>query len=316
LTQRNFHIDFFLVGAAKSGTTTVSEWLADHTSVFIPAIKETNYFSTDIEVNDFSPEYVQNTFLDLDSYFSKESLRPIHISFVRRKEHMDRLYRDATPGTTLGECSTSHLYSMAAARNIYRHNDQAKIIVILRNPIERAFSHYLMARKYGHTQLSFQDAIKRDLRAKKKGWGISELYVDLGMYSRQIQRYQNLFSPGQIHILKFEDLVDKPEEVHRMLCLFLGIPMAPFPASENANTAGLARMEGLNLWLTRSGLKKGMGKLFPSKMKESLKKIYYTDVNLPTLTEEDHRFMYDIFREDIVRTARITGLNLDSWMTD
>jgi len=316
LTQRKFHIDFFLVGAAKSGTTAVSEWLAAHPSVYLAPIKETNYFSTDIEVNDFSPEYVQNTFLDLDNYFAREELPQVHISFIRREEHMNRLYRDATSGAILGECSTSHLYSLAAARNIHAHNDQAKIVIILRNPIDRAFSHYLMARKYGFTALEFREAIRKDLQAKKKGWGISELYVDLGMYSRQIQRYQELFPPGHMHIIKYDELLQSPERTFQTLCLFLGIPAIPLPKTKKANSAGLARMEHLNLWLTRSGLKKGMSGLFPSKMKESLKKFYYTDVNLPSLTEEDRRFMYDIFKDDIERTARITGLDLNSWMID
>jgi len=312
LTQRNLHIDFFLVGAAKSGTSIISEWLKAHPSIFIPQIKETNFFSTDIEVNDFSSAYKQNTFLDLESYFKDEDLRPLHISFVRQKSHMEKLYEMAPPGTINGECSTSHLYSLSAANNIYQHNAQAKIIMILRNPVERAYSHYLMARKYGFTNLSFREAVERDISARKKGWGINELYVDLGLYSKQIQRYKDLFPGGQIRIMKYEELQDDPQRCFDTICLFLGVPTMSIPKLERANQASMARMDQLNLWLTQSGLKKDIGKIIPGKLKEKLKKIYYTDVNLPSLTQEDRSYMQDLFEEDIKRTSRITGLDLDT----
>jgi len=312
--EKQAQIDFFLVGAAKCGTTSLSDWLKVHPKIFIPQIKETNYFSTDIKVEKFNRFYEQNTFLDLDSYFADEELEPLHISFVQKREQLNRLYKDAPPDSIRGECSTSHLYSIAAANNIRSFNDQSKIIIILRDPIERAFSHYLMARKYGFTNLDFRSAVKKDLSVRKKGWGISELFVDLGLYSKQIQRYQDNFPAGQILIVPFEELRDQAQKTYNNICLFLGVQIATLPNQQQLNQAAMPRMNKLNLWLTQSGVKKDLGKLIPTNLKERVKKFYYTDVNLPSLTNEDRKFMLDIFREDIERTERITGMDLSDWL--
>ena len=148
--------NFFLVGAAKSGTTTLSKMLEAHPEVYLSPIKEPNYFSKDILPEKFEPVYRKNTFFADKTYFSQKPLKKVHLSFVREEKEYMALFEDAGNEKAIGECSTSYLYSSEAAEEIRKFQPDAKIIVILRNPVTRAFSHYLMGLRFGYSSLDFR----------------------------------------------------------------------------------------------------------------------------------------------------------------
>ncbi len=97
----------------------------------------------------------------------------------------------------------------------------AKIAIILRDPVERAHSHYLMDYREGVQDLSFYEALVRDMNRREKGWGVSALYFELGQYARQVRRYLETFPPDQIKILFFEDFRCDVKLVLRRLAAFL-----------------------------------------------------------------------------------------------
>lgn len=310
-------VNFFLIGAAKSGTTALYERMNKHPDVYLSPLKEPNYFSTDIDPTQFSEAFKANTQLDLSDYFAKRPLSEKQVGFVRSEEQYDLLFSDVHKEQVVGECSTSYLYSKNAPSEVHRYFPEARILVVLRNPIERLFSHYLMARKYGFTSDDLRTALRKDREKKQKGWGQSELYVELGMYGEQLSRWLDVFPRDQVKVLFTQDL--KKDHIWSELYNWLGIEVNLAVEAEKkaahegdsvhkkTNMAGLARWEGMNKWLTDKGLKKTLGRLIPPIIKEKLLFFYYTDVNLPTLSEADRQYIASLYDSDRVRLEQLIG---------
>lgn len=306
--------NFFLIGAAKSGTTTLANMLSLHSHVYISPIKEPNYFSTDIDINSFSTDYKKNTFFADESYFRHKPLRLQHLSFIRNEHHYYQLFEDVKNEIAIGECSTSYLFSTTAAAEIKKFNPDAKIMAILRNPVSRAFSHYLMALKYGYTSLPFREEILNDFNRSLKGWGISRLYIELGLYGQQLYRYYQHFEKNRILIILYDKFLSDPIETFSEIFDFLDIPFRYTELSERYNEAVIPRFQLLNKWVTQTGLRPILRNLFPSKVSEKLKRLFYSKEKLPQLTENDKKYFLDFFREDIKLTSELTGYDLSHWL--
>jgi hypothetical protein len=307
-------INFFVVGAAKGGTTTVFERLNSRDDVYLSPLKEPNYYSTDIDIAKFSNEFKANTRLELGDYFSQNPLPVRQIGFVRDAHDYEQLFTPAPVSAKLiGECSTSYLWSESAAKNIFEAHPQAKILIMLRHPIQRLYSHYMMARKYGFTTLPLQEAVAKDMAHSSPGWGASELFVELGMYVDQISRYKDIFPEAQIKIILTPDLsnAEKWEDLLDWLDLpQLAKSTEEKKKSKDANTAGLPRFEKINRWLTSKGLKQKLGNFIPSKLKAPLVAWYYNAENLPKISAEEKKFLEGIYSEELLRLKSEHGISL------
>lgn len=305
--------DFFIVGAAKSGTTSLYHYLRQHPDIYFSPIKEPNYFSSDIDVSKFSSIYKRNTILDTKKYFASNNLENLSITFVRSFENYERLFEQGGKFKTRGEGSTSYLYSKDAAQNIFDYNPRSKIIVILRNPMERAFSHYKMALRSGHTKLSFKAAVEKDLKVKNKAWGISELFIDLGLYYDQLKRYYSIFPADQIKVFLFSDFKKYKEKVLKESFEFLEVENIKVEDKTIYNPAKSPQNIWFNYYLTRMGLKNLLKKLVPESIIHSIKKSFLKP-DKTILTEKDFNFLLNIYEDDIKKTASLINQDLNSWL--
>lgn len=195
--------DFFIVGAQRSGTTSLYELLRAHPQVFMSAHKEPHYFS-------------------------KDRLR-LDADFVVRSESAYLNLFDRAPNAQLcGEASPSYLWHPDAAERIYAQQPHAKIIAILRHPIDRAFSQYRMDLADGMRPVSFYDAIQRACQRGEKVYGTGELYVELGLYAEQLTRYVKVFPRVRVLLLDFRDLVSDARTLLKRVAAFLEIDAAGF----------------------------------------------------------------------------------------
>ncbi|MCF8308550.1 MAG: sulfotransferase domain-containing protein [Bacteroidales bacterium] len=306
--------NFFIIGAAKAGTTSLYEYLKQHPDIYFSPVKEPNYFSTDIQVAHFSNTYKKNTFLDTETYFSKKNLEPLQLAFVRKPEHYRRLFEDVSGEKAVGEASTSYLYSSVAAENIKMYNPRAKVVAILRNPMERAVSHYQMALRYGHTRLGFRQAIETDMNKNPKGWGISELYIELGLYYQQLKRYFDLFPAENIKVLLLDDFKEDPQRTVKDCQRFLGVKEITPNAYEIYNKARIPRFKLFNKFITESGIKKLLKKQLPGRVQEKLKDRLFSEGEELDVTKEDIVFLKTIYREDIEKTSRLINRDLSAWL--
>ena len=307
-------LNFFLIGAPKAGTTLIHARLSRHPEVFLSPLKEPNHYATDIDPARFSASFRANVPGDLDGYLADRPLKPRQIGFVQDPEHYSALFEGAEEAhCVVGECSTSYLWSTEAAANVAAAHPDARILVVLRHPVERLHSHWLMARKYGFTRLPLIEAVKQDRVHPDPGWGRSELFVEAGLYADALDRWLQAFPDGQVKVLLNEELDDPATWSN--LADWLGLDGAiPDVDGTEGNRAGRARWEGLNAWLTRTGLKSVLGALLPAGMKRRVSGAWYTEEGLDTLSDGDRRRLMPHFQEDIRTTASRIGRNLDHWL--
>ena len=306
-------VNFFLIGAPKAGTTLIHARLSRHPEVFLSPLKEPNHFATDIDPTRFSAAFRANVPGDLEGYLADRPLKRRQIGFVQDPEHYSALFEGAEKAQrVVGECSTSYLWSTEAAVNVAATHPDARILVVLRNPVERLHSHWLMARKYGFTRLPLLEAVEQDRAHPDPGWGRSELFVQAGLYADALGRWQQAFPAGKVKVLLNEEL-DNPD-TWSDLADWLGLDGAiPDVDRTEGNLAGRARWEGLNAWLTRTGLKSSLGALLPAGMKRKVSGAWYTGDDLPSLNEEDRAALTPLFQADIRATEALLDRSLSHW---
>ena len=193
--------NFFIVGAAKCGTTSLHEYLGRHPRIYMSPFKEPHFFS--------------------------------RVSFTSHSEHFQRsvtgeadyaaLFEGAENFDAVGESSPSYLWDERAPYRIREIVPEARIIILLRDPVERAYSHYLADVRNDRVRLPFYEALLEDAARENKGWGVSRLYVEIGRYVPQVRRCLEVFSPQRVLVCLFDDFKRDPESVLREVSLFLGV---------------------------------------------------------------------------------------------
>jgi len=306
-------LNFFLIGAPKAGTTLIHARLAQHPQVFLSPLKEPNHFATDIDPSRFTPAFRANTPGDLAGYLAQRPLASRQIGFVGDPADYARLFADAGPQhTVIGECSTSYLWSTKAAENVADVHPEARILAVLRNPVERAHSHWLMARKYGFTRLSLLEVVQQDMAHPDPSWGRSELFVQAGLYAEGLGRWLARFPQDQVKVLLNEEL-NQPE-TWAGLESWLGLESAiPEVEGNSGNPAGRARFESVNSWLTQSGVKAVAGRWLPPSIKQWVGQKWYTRDGLMPLSFEDRKALLPHFEQDILATEALIGRDLSHW---
>lgn len=232
---------FFLVGAPKAGTTSLFAYLQQHPEVFMSAVKEPHYFS-----------------------YAGE--RKPHWG-VRTRAEYEALFAGADGARAVGEGSTWYLYSETAAEQIRRAVPEARILALLRNPVDRAYSSWAYRRQMGWEPLDrFEDAVaaEADRVAEGEPWDVH--YVAAGRYARQVERYVEAFGRERVRVLLFEDLKADPAAVLADVFGFIGVDPSFEPGSlEAKNQTRLPRSVLLSKLLEgKGGLKARARGLVPA----------------------------------------------------
>lgn len=311
--MKNFP-NFFIVGAAKSGTTSLYEYLNQHPDIYMSPIKEPNYFAKDINPEDFREDYKKSIQLDFNEYFSKPKLERIHIAFVTNFDDYLQLFRERKKEKVAGEISNTYLYSKVAAKEIYKYNPNAKILMILRNPVERAFSHFVMNLSEGLvTYTNFLEEVLYDFNKEKKGWGISHLYIELGLYYEQVKRYYDIFNPNQVKVIIYEDYKKHPEKVLNEIFSFLEVPHYKVDLGKRFMVGNAPKNYYLNK--TLKAINKKIGNAVPKKIKNKLLQLYKEKFTTrQRITEQEKKELLKIFEEDIKKLSKLINRDLSMWL--
>ena len=209
IERRNVErLDFIVAGAQKSGTTALHYFLKKHPKIALPNRQEMHFFD-DEEI--FSQQPVDYELLH-------RHFRPIPRSA--------RLRFATARQAIAGEVTPSYLYWRPAMERIANYNPQIKLIILLRNPIDRAFAHWNMQRFKAREGLDFLNALKEEPRRIVKPLAIESrrfAYVDRGFYSAQLERVFKFFSREQVKIVKFENFRDRKQETLDSIFEFLAV---------------------------------------------------------------------------------------------
>lgn len=191
-------LDFLIIGAMKAGTTSVHKYLSEHHSIYLPPEKEAPFFSDD---DQFKKGY---------EYFFND------------------YFRNAPPDSLVGKVTPSYMMSPDAPQRIKQICPNVKIIAILRDPIERAYSHYHMAVRVKGEKRTFEEAMSEQLempelsRARTKGNYWSD-YIVYGEYGRILEPFYRLFSSKQLLVLYIDELQSNPRVFMDKIFNFIGV---------------------------------------------------------------------------------------------
>ena len=293
--------DVLMVGAAKSGTTTLYHHLSQHPGVFFPKDKkEPFYFSSGGK----APGYTDTAFVEKLTWQTKDYLN---------------LYQNADDGQILMDGSTSYLYcaeeSIGHIKELYGDRaSEVKIIVILRNPIERAYSHYTYLVRNGVEDLSFEQALEPDVieRRRTKRWGFD--YLEYGRYTAQVKAYQENFD--SVKVCLFEDLKDA-QRLADGLFEFLGLATIRVNTERKSNPSGIPTSKGaVKLLLRNKALKKVVNWL-PASAKKNLlhsrDKVLAKFLKREQMSAEMRTRLQNIFRSEVQELSQLIQRDLQHW---
>mgnify|MGYP000024875779 CR=1 FL=1 len=293
--------NFFIVGAPKCGTSSLHDYLDQHPDVFMSrTMKEPDYFCTDLTINEARRKR------DLDSYLS--------------------LFAKAGHASRIGESSVWYLFSTVAARNIHRFDPAARIIIMLRNPIDAAYSlHGQFIWSCNEDILDFAQAIdaEPDRRAGRRipptatsPDGLQ--YTRVFSFAEQVQRYLDVFGREQVKIIIFEDFVRSTPAVYRQTLQFLDVDDRFVPEFQVVNAAKPVAL-GLNrFFATRPTLRNAIHRLVPAevqrKLIDALPYVASTVQRPAKIDPELRRRLIPRFAADVRRLSEILGRDLTHWV--
>lgn len=308
--------NFFLVGAPKAGTTSVDRLLRGHPEVFLSPIKEPCHFCPEIAAQ-LAPMLQSRRRIDLDAYLARPERETIHLLPVTSRDDYSRLYEGAMGHKVVGECTTFYLSSTQAARNIHAYNPDARIVALLRRPLDRIRSHYAMDLSLGTAQGSLLSLIEEELAlGKEANWGNCRFYVGASRYASQLEEFYRYFPGDRVCVLSFEDLVADPAAELGRLFAFLGItPPAEPLRLPRANQSRAARFPWLHTALRGSRLKPLAAWLVehavPGRLSTAVKSAYYRR-EVKTVPDEELEEIAVLLRNEGLEPAT-SRLAAPSW---
>jgi len=302
--------NFFVIGVVKGGTTSLYHYLEQHPEVYMPPVKETNHFAVnDINHGKFLPEYAMDVRVDMDAYIASGMKRKIHIAHVDEERHYIALFQGVDQEIAKGEVSNSYMICPSAAKAIHDFNPYAKNIVVLRNPISRVWSQYLMnLREAKSRQKDFINEIVADDQQKVKGWGVNHQYLELGMYSKQLRPFIDHFGRENVLVLFYEDFRANPELVMRRICDFLEVSNDfLFDFSTESNKASMPRNSVLNTLLVKSGFIKAAKRITPKFLRGFFAKVLYQNKNVPRMSIQEKQWLVNYYIDEINNLIELIG---------
>ena len=306
--------NFFVVGAPKCGTTSLYHYFSQHPEIYLSPIKEPVFFAKDI-VEWHTRCKFSNPYFNPKEYFKKPKLYFIHIAYLTKLEHYLALFKNVKNEKAIGEMAVLNLFSNVAAKEIYEFNPEAKIIIILRNPIDRVFSHFLANLRDGRdSNKSFLKTVVDDF--EKDDRDCKQYYIEMSLYYNQLKRYLDVFPKSNVKIILFDDYKRNTGRVLKELFEFLGVnPDVDIDFKIKKNESLIPRFPGLNRRL--KDIRRRIRSLFPNGVPDFLKKSYHLLVmerEKPVLSRDEREFLLPFFKEDILKTQDLIGEDLSNWL--
>ncbi|MCO5230784.1 MAG: sulfotransferase [Chitinophagales bacterium] len=313
------HPNFFLIGTVKGGTTSLHRYLDQHPEIYLSPIKEVNYFSRlDIDESLFARDYRHDISIDLERYFKEGMSYPVHIAHITKEKDYLHLFSNVKNQKAIGEMSLSYMLYENAPQKIFEAYPNAKIMAMLRNPAERAFSQYIMNLKQGKIlEQDFLNEIINDDKAKHKGWGANHQYLMIGKYYEQLKRYYDIFPKEQIKIFLFDDYKENPTKIVKEMFEFLGVnPNVPINTEEKANEGGVPKLKKINYWLNQYGLISWAKNNLPHSWRTPFKRWMYKSgkEDIPQMTDEERQYLIEYYRSDILLLEKLIQRDLKNWL--
>lgn len=290
--------DFLVIGAYKAGTTSLHEYLRSHPQVFVPERKEPSFFAFD-QVRD--PE-------------AERRLNPVWSMAVRDLETYEKLFDPARPDQVVGEVSPEYLKHPDAPAAIAARLGQVRLLAVLRDPAERAYSDFLMYRRDGREDTDdFSVALDRQEQRRAAGMATGQ-YVCTGFYGEQLSRYYAHFAPDRIKVVLSEDLRDDRDRVVAEVFGFLGVDPSFQVGAEGLNRSGVPVDGAVRAaYVARRWLAPVLRDVVPQRWKRRVDSRLQRGLERPVPPPQAMARLRDVYREDVARLERLIGRDLAAW---
>ncbi len=279
--------NFLVIGAAKSGTTWLQLCLEEHPEIFVPLIKEVHFFS-------YAKKYEKG----LSWYQS--------------------FFQKCNQEKAIGEISPSYLVNPKAPQRIYEFNPNMRLITILRNPIERAYSNYCMS--------LCGNLVSKNIAQELSPNAATNNFVSQGMYFKYVDEYIKLFGSQNVKVLIYEDLLKEPKSFVQQVYSFLNVDSDFEPSNLYKRTnqkKSLPKYEKIfyllqsfQEWLKINNIK---GKAVINYLRRSgyfniLHRLNQSNDDFPELSREIKQELADFYREDVNQISQLLGRDLSFWL--
>lgn len=293
--------NFLIVGAAKSGTSSLDRYLAQHPQVYMPQKKEAHIFSIP----------------DFPDRFTGPGDEGMNTETIRTMTAYERLFDGVQSELAVGESSVFYLYYPGTAKRIHAANPDMKIIMMLRNPVDRAFSAYMHVVRDERESLSFEESLAKEVERKELHFEPMWLYRELGLYAEQVQRYCDVFPRHQIKIILFEDFSRNTEAVVADVFAFLGVDNSvKIDTGLRHNESGLPKSRGLFNFISKPHpIKEVLKPLVPASVRERIgiqaKSMLLERV---AMNPETRAELLAFFRPNIEALSLLIQRDLSQWL--
>jgi len=274
--------NFFVVGAPKAGTSSLYTYLKKTEGVYMSPVAEPHYFSP--------------VTADL-----------VHFEKIREKNDYLILFKDAKDEKAIGECSPLYLQDPKTPELIQKTIPHAKIIISLRDPLERAFSHYLMLWRIGNFIEPFNVALRKFAESKEKESQFLHSIIEPGFYYESIKRYLDIFGQNQVKIIIFEEFVKNTRKTILEILNFLNVCSKP---PENIDEIYNPYLEPRGR-LADSIIRNKIVRKFAKKtIKQStswniIKNFLSTKKEKPKLSLYEKEKLWEIYEDDVIKLKKL-----------
>lgn len=301
--------DFLVIGAPKAGSTALHDALAMHPQLYASPVKEPKFFLTD----GTRPPRAQHRGPG-DAHSSRE--------WIWRIEDYERLFRSAPPATLGFESTPFYLWSRASHRRIAATLPHAKLVAVIRDPVDRAFSNWTHLRADGlELEADFRRACRLEPRRIANGWAPFWRYLELGRYGEQLEHLYRYVPPSRVKVVRYRRLIDEPRETLDEICAFVGVDTGVLSGLPDSNLGRWSQDTARNVVLrrvVRAGA--AAGSFVPPRVWRAAERplrsaLQRGGATRPRLDPAVRAELVGDFAGDIALLTRLTGGDYADWLS-
>lgn len=289
--------NFLVIGAGRSGTTSLHHYLGQHPEVYVSKVKSpSHFFCQDRAIRDASQL----------NYF------------VPDRKKYEALFQGVSQEKAVGEVSPVYLAALHVAPAIARQLPEVKLCALLRNPVDRAWARYVARLRDGLEQRSMEQILADETgneplcRADASG-----TYLASGCCGHFLRSYYDHFPAQQIRVELFEDLIRDPQALMARFYTFLDVSpeFSPNVARRYNQSGGVIRNPALRkIWTATASVRTRLRRYLPQSLRDAVFRGFTREMTTPTLSPELREHLTDLFREDTLRLQDLLGRDLSAWM--
>jgi len=296
--------NFIVIGATRCGTTSLHHYLGQHPDVYMCPVNEPNFFLFEGEIPRSADPYLRH-------------LRATGSQWVRDREAYEALFAGVRDEQAVGEVSPLYMQNLCAASFMQRTVPEARLIAVLRHPVDRAYAQFMGRRRDGlERRTSFEAIIRDELRQTGDPVIAGARYLAPSRYHRCLEPYYHCFPRDRIHVGLFGDFTRGPTDFLRDIFRFLAVDPTFSPdTSIRHNPTGVIRNPVLRwVWTHSLPLRIALRPYLPGLVRHAAFPIFAGDLVRPPLDPELRAELTELFRDEIGSLQDLIGRDLRSWL--